>query len=814
MTRSSGMQREFSAPVETVLPEPVTEPQPRQSRPEDVPEVDTRPPIVPATEPVQQPDVVRREQVNQAVPRQRPEGSRLSRHEAQRPPNPVQTVPLPQPQPQPQRQPDVPQPGAAAARQAASAQVAERAEAATPTAAPTPAAELSLTRRQPDAPRPAASSAAMRPRSEARAEIAPRTEIAVADQPAIAQRTDPQAPRPNNTLARQQATQVLQRRQRAPLPVQVPVEPSPRHRALESPAPARAAPAQTPRPVETPRTRTTQRPDLSSRAEAMQPSGTVAQDVSAAPAAQAVTAVRAATAPQARGSVEAATEPSRAPRPQPRGMARTEVVAEGPSVSQATASAVAPGRQPARAAELGTLATRVSPPDRQPSAEEVVQPAPSAVAAVHQPAVRAQVGNAAQAVPLPAAALASTDPAAQRPHRQTARDSTVTAPAVDDSALAARSPPRCAARAAPEAASPLRAENPLVQNHVPGTAAPAPAALALNKAQTGVAGRGASVNLGMSDPASDSPAQVASGAAQRAQAIQQSPTGPALSPQSAALVRNGRTSQREPKAVLRATPAAPTTLTGSREPEAVNASSSAALTAAASDAGRGEVTAAKGTLEIDLGPTTRVAEAGSGRAEGGGLPRRSSGTSTEAVPRAALGQAAAASLVADNTQSIVVAPPQPGGASPSTVELELNPNAAVQSPEGDASSIGGPVAAAGGMLAAPTQSLTPSSRRAALAGDGPPLAPAEDPLAAPTRKAARTRQLDSPTGAADRLAGNAAQRTDRPEPASQLAASAAASEVGKQSTGGTAEPGPAGDPVGSLEAEPGPSAAGDAGRGG
>ena len=53
------------------------------------------------------------------------------------------------------------------------------------------------------------------------------------------------------------------------------------------------------------------------------------------------------------------------------------------------------------------------------------------------------------------------------------------------------------------------------------------------------------------------------------------PSGPALAPQAPALVRDGRAGERQPNAVLQATPLTPAALAGSRKPGPVNASASA-----------------------------------------------------------------------------------------------------------------------------------------------------------------------------------------------------------------------------------------------
>ena len=63
-------------------------------------------------------------------------------------------------------------------------------------------------------------------------------------------------------------------------------------------------------------------------------------------------------------------------------------------------------------------------------------------------------------------------------------------------------------------------------------------------------------------------------------------------------------------AVLGATPLSPSLRAGSQQPTDVQASAGTSLAQAASNAERGNITAAKGTLDVDTGPTTMVTETG------------------------------------------------------------------------------------------------------------------------------------------------------------------------------------------------------------
>ena len=74
--------------------------------------------------------------------------------------------------------------------------------------------------------------------------------------------------------------------------------------------------------------------------------------------------------------------------------------------------------------------------------------------------------------------------------------------------------------------------------------------MALAKAVTGLAGIGHGRNLDRARPAADSPALIASAAARRSQATQETPPGPALSPQAAALVRRSAAGDLVPASAL------------------------------------------------------------------------------------------------------------------------------------------------------------------------------------------------------------------------------------------------------------------------
>ena len=190
---------------------------------------------------------------------------------------------------------------------------------------------------------------------------------------------------------------------------------------------------------------------------------------------------------------------------------------------------------------------------------------------------------------------------------------------------------------------------------------------------------------------------------------------------------------------------------------------------AAADAKRDELTASKGTLEIDLGPTIRVAESGSGRAAGGGQPQRSPGTERPAMPRAAIDTTPAATLLADAVQPQAASPDATGGGRPSEVEIKRVTDALVDTRQGDPEPIlGGPAALAGGELAATTRTLTATARPAAIADDGPQVAQLSPLLPRDGREALRDRQLVGNLSVADITAGKIEVSEDSQLPGTRL----------------------------------------------
>lgn len=350
------------------------------------------------------------------------------------------------------------------------------------------------------------------------------------------------------------------------------------------------------------------------------------------------------------------------------------------------------------------------------------QPRPSLATVPRQPAAEP---TAARSQPSLEAQAASTATQIGRPATRPLQPSDAPSIAPDDS------PAPSVARAltrTPLAASPENVESPAVAEASRGVGSPSaePARMALARAVTGTAGIGAGRNLDRARPAADSPAMVASAAARRAQATQETPPGSALSPQASALVRRAAAGNQVPTASLPARVDADTALVaGARQPEPLAASASAAVTRADAAAPTGPVTGTVGTTEVDLGPSRAVSEAQTGRGSGGGQPTLNFDTDVPRIARRSqVGGAPQAALTSPNAAQVPTAPAADAGGQPLMPQAELLPTAVARTDAGGLSpSSGGP--------AQSVESGPPTEVSRAPTPDAPALARAELSQAVP-----------------------------------------------------------------------------------
>lgn len=773
-------RHDFEQPVTVQTPEPelaTARAAPQQPDPTTI-DMPARP--VPDPQDVPLPSVVNRAEPNQTVPRQRDDMSVLSRRHSPLPNRPTQLADIPAVVPRPERREDVVQAEVMGLEPETDVAEQPRRPAQQPAMMPSPAPDLQLARRQQSAqpsPEPSAPAAAV-PRADRTRSVTPESAAIARSQPETPPSQAAATPEPRATdVDDKLLTQAPEARRRVDPPPRHPVtESTSRRRDVEQPSPARNTLAQTPRAASNRQARVTTRPDLTASVERVSaPSTTPPPATEVQPLPTAPTQPTQRTKDQQMAAVVQGPQPV-APDAADRDPAAAGRVRRSPADTQRPTdpvSATLPGRQPADAAALGALAERVSPVAAESGAVEPSRTLAGPAASAHIDVARQAAGNGtAERQRAPAETIGSVA-VDQTPLVQPRRPSATPAPSL--TAVPDTNPhPRRALRDAPDAVSPLAAETPSRPASAAEQAATAtePAVMALSKAELGTAGRGMSHNLGQADPAGTSPGAVASGSARRAQATQNLPAGPALEPHDAAIVRSGRAGQPQPSAVLAPIQLSPELRAGARQPADIQASASAALAQAASDAQRGSITAAKGNLDVDTGPTTLVTETGSGRGAGGGQPDLSFGTQRSTVPRAQSGHAPLPSLLAETPGTTVTAPSSDGGGLPAAADVDVNAHALLDARPGpQPDSIGGPQAVGGGPADVPTVSPHDALRRAhglldefALQDDShhaPHIAPRSD----------ADRQLPVDAGVADLSAGNAAEQSDDHLPSTTLASS-------------------------------------------
>lgn len=361
---------------------------------------------------------------------------------------------------------------------------------------------------------------------------------------------------------------------------------------------------------------------------------------------------------------------------------------QAPTVAQGGSSA--PNRRESTAALPGAVtstAEAVAAQGTVKSADQQPRPASSNVA--RQASNSPLATGSRQPLEAPSASTAT-----QLAGAMAQRAETSSAPSIRPEADPGRSPAR-SARPSATASSPTAIESPAVAQSEQGSGQPSvqPSRMALSKAQGGTAGAGRSINLDRAMPAADSPAQVASGAAQRASASQNSAPGPALAPSEPARISRSQAGAAAPSSTLAATPVEFATDSGAAQPGQTSASASAAVARTSANAPAGPISAAKGSVEVDLGPTRVVSEGGAGRASGGGQPNLNFETQSREIARKAGGGSPQMSLAAAEVAEVPSAPSATGGGKPAA---DVNPSAtaiARSDAGGTASVSGGPATA-------------------------------------------------------------------------------------------------------------------------
>jgi len=489
--------------------------------------------------------------------------------------------------------------------------------------------------------------------------------------------------------------------------------------------------------------------------------------------------------------------------------------ADAPNLAQARMSSLA-RRQSTAALPSATTVTADVSANMAPTRGTPDQPRPSSATVARQAATNPGATRSQQSHDVQAAS-ASTEIA----RATTRRASSTGAPSINLDASPGRRPARTAMQSAIEA-SPTNVESPAVAEATRGTGNPAasPARTALSKAVTGVAGVGQGRNLGRANPAADSPAMIASASARRAESVQNTPPGPALSPAAPALVRRARAGADMPGASLQAEPVVQVaTASGAQRPAELAANASAALSRTDAGATQGPTTAARGTTNVDLGPTRVVSEGGASRASGGGQPAMNFETDSPRIARNSnIGGAPLTSIAATTIVDAPTAPPSDAGGHPATPETDMEATAVARTDAGGAEPVsGGPAKAT--QAGPPTEmSLAEEVAEAALsraelaealpgsdrAGGGTDEEDEEERRRRLARAASRLAVATTPTTAEGADVAAAAASAQQP------GAAAAATAVARRATdagagspaAGPQQQGPAGESTSQLASEP------------
>ena len=657
---------------------------------------------------------------------------------------------------------------AAATPPAPARAAAERAAAAEPDHAPT--TRPRTPRAEPDAP-PTETLAAASPAAEAEPAEPADQLPAPAEAAVAAQRQTPAEP-----ARAAQATPA----EPVAAPPETPAPPTlPRTRAETSPEAVAAAPATIPRPAAA-----SPSPAVRAAAEALERAAPAPDTTAEAPAARELPATRHQTSPSATdhaaelaARAESPGAPESAAAAHPASPARTRLPRGEPAEQLARAETSAPTRRqtPAALPQATTVPVEVT---GELAAAEAAQDQlrPSAARLARQPVAQPAAERSQPAREAPSAARTP-----QIAPPALARTETPSVPsALPDSP--SPQPPARAALQSPLPATPTAVESPALAETTRGASDPAaqPARTAMNRALTGTAGIGAGRNLDRARPAADSPAMIASAAARRAEATQDTPPGPDLAPATPALERRALADQPRPAASLQAQPTdALATAAGAEQPAELAASASASVRQAAAEADAGSIAAARGTTAVDVGPTQIVSEGQLGRASGGGQPVLNPDTESPELARSdRAGGAPRAAVEAATLVEAAMAPDGDGGGQPPTPETEMPATAVARTdPGGEAALAGGPAWAertgAPSEVSRAAEPSEPSLTRAELAEAVPdPAAPGggqeededeEERRRRLARAAARLAALDLPTTAEElAMPGESAEPAEAP----------------------------------------------------
>lgn len=399
--------------------------------------------------------------------------------------------------------------------------------------------------------------------------------------------------------------------------------------------------------------------------------------------AQASTATGQPAAAQVASNAATANSPVPVRRAESSATSNSPAIADSPNPSAASSRSNSPA-----VANVVTNVADVAANTGPRTASELT-PGPSATSVSRQSSPTTATASRTQ----PAMNAPAASATAQVARGGATRAEAANQPSISPTASATGLPARAIASAA-VATSPTAVESPAANVAAQGAGDPTaqPARMALSKSLAGTAGSGRSPNVDRALPGGESPSLVASSAARRAEATQQAPPGDALSPSAPATIARSQAGAQVPTASLQAQQVEVATTGGGSELAAEVASASAALTRADAAARHAEVTGAKGSTDVDLGPTQIVSESGTGRASGGGQPELNFETqSSQIARRSDVGGSPLNSLAAAQVAETVAAPMGTAGGQPTESEAGPTATAAVRTDAGgEAALSGGP----------------------------------------------------------------------------------------------------------------------------
>ncbi len=639
-------KQDFEKPVETKTPEPKPEPEQitrQETRPEQ-PQAPQQPIPVPEPVPTTDPNIVRRQQPNEAAPRQADQASKLSKQTRPsemkiseliktetREPNKVAGVEVRPTSAKIERQTTEPTLAAAAMQE--------------PTTT-VQAATAQLAKRQPQESQVAEDSATPTLKKQvATPTETPRSQVAAVEAPPAAKQTDTTALAPANTQSTKKTTASpeIARAATEPTPeVSAQADPQPKKREL----PAETAPtiAQSPASTPTRQPRATTRPDVATTAQAAKPQAT----------AETASANATEIAPQASRVERATTQVTSAKASEIPSTAPSTISPQQPSARVARAQANENPSAQANPAAMATLTRKTGAPSI-PSATKIepAATAPSTSASASTEIVAASTATRRQATaapqvstsagePVPAQVAATTPMAVTSPSASRRATSPSEGPSESPSATPTPAAVASTRSTRSGAANVVTTAADVPANSGPQTAqngAPSPSASSVSR-QTAPSGAAASMTRPALAAPSASSATTIAAAAGSARA--QTSAVPTLNPQLAASGTPSRATMAAPAATSPASVDSPA--------PAVAASSSASE--AAQPSKMALTRAIGGTAGVGSSPNIDRATPGgdSPALVASGAARRTQATQ-EAAPGDALSPSAPAQIARSRAQS-------------------------------------------------------------------------------------------------------------------------------------------------------------------